>query len=454
MAIPCAVLMCHAPIVIPQIAGSRARDCAKTTQAMSEVARRLVAHAPDVVVIISPHTPRDVHRFGVVRDAMLTGDFGQFGAPEVGIRLPGAPAAAETLRRCAARHGIETWSPSGAHLDHGAMVPLHFLVEVGFTGPTLLLALPYPNTGTETHMGRAIAEAASELGQRFAILASGDMSHRLTRDAPAGYHPRAREFDNRFVDLITRGDFKAAAEIDPSLRELAAEDVVDSCVVATAAVGFDPQGHRVVSYEGPFGVGYLEAVLHEAPPTKRPPSEQSDDGDPPQALLSVARQAIAAHLRHQRTTLPTLGPPWDRPRGVFVTLRTPDGQLRGCIGHLGPTCASLSEEVAQCAISSAIDDSRFEPVTAQELDQLAIEISILAPPEPISGVHELDPMRYGVIVSCHARRGVLLPNIEGINSAEEQVRIATAKAGLSLGDPLRFERFEVLKLAEPVARRT
>jgi len=454
MTISCAALMCHAPIVIPAIGGSRAGECARTTAAMREVAARIVAHAPDVVVLISPHTPRDPLRFGVVHEPWLDGDFGRFGVPEVALRMRGAKQAAERLCEVAARRRLHTWHPSGANLDHGALVPLYFLSEAGYAGPTLLIALPYPDGGLEAEMGHAIAETAGELGQRFVVLASGDMSHRLRPNAPAGYDPRAKRFDARFAELIGRGELLEATRLDGDLRELAAEDVVDSCTVAAAAAGFDATGHRVLAYEGPFGVGYLEALLYDRGlPAARAAATDSGDA-PPRELLDIARGAIEAHLHGRSYAVPHLPAPHDRTRGVFVTLRTPDGALRGCIGHIEPALPTLAEEVASCAVSSALRDTRFAPVGADELDDLRIELSLLSQCEPVTSLAELDPARYGVVVSDGNRRGVLLPDIEGVDSAVEQVRIAAKKAGIDPNRDFDLERFEVMKLRESDAPQT
>ena len=185
--VSCAVLMCHAPIVVPDIAGSRAGLCARTSDAMARAAQRLCRHEPDVLVVISPHAPRDRTRFGVVEDASVTGTFATFGWPEIGVELPGAPEAARVLREVAEAHGIGTRRARGDMLDHGALVPLYFVHAAGFRGRTLVLALPFPGTDGERAMGRAIAAAAVRLGQRFCVLASGDMSHRLSPESPAGW---------------------------------------------------------------------------------------------------------------------------------------------------------------------------------------------------------------------------------------------------------------------------
>lgn len=458
MAIPCAALMCHAPIVIPEIGGERAKQCARTTHAMSATAARLAAHAPDVLVLISPHTPRRRVGFGIVGDDVLSGDFAQFGHRELRVHARGAPAAAAALRRCAQALGQDSWSPSGAQLDHGALVPLHFVVQAGYRGPVLLLALPYAESNSEVAIGQAIAAAALELDQRWAVLASGDMSHRLCEGAPAGFHPAGARFDAAVRELVAAGALGELAAIDPELRELAAEDVVASCVVAAAAVAFDATGCRVLDYEGPFGVGYLEALLHEsAPPTpRRVPGDQHADAQsrPPGALLAIARTAIEAHLHGRAYEPGPLRPPWCDACGVFATLRCAGGELRGCVGHVEPAYRTLADEVASCAVAAATRDSRFPPVQLSELPALRIELSLLGAPEAIADADQLDPARYGVIVAAGARRGVLLPNIDGITSARDQLRIALAKAGLSRDEHVELARFEVLKLREESHGRT
>jgi AmmeMemoRadiSam system protein A len=132
---------------------------------------------------------------------------------------------------------------------------------------------------------------------------------------------------------------------------------------------------------------------------------------------------------------------------VFVTLRESNGQLRGCIGRTHPSEPSLAQEVATAAQSAATSDPRFPPVTRDELGGLSFEVSVLEAPEPAAHLSDLDPDRYGVVVNAEARRGVLLPNVDGVNSAVEQVRIARHKAGIAEGDSVRLERFRVHKVS-------
>jgi AmmeMemoRadiSam system protein A len=441
MSIACAALMCHAPIVIPAIAGADQHGCRRTTQAMQETARALVEHGPALIVLISPHAPRRARSVGMVFDAGLSGDFARFGHAEVALRLHGAPAQAERIARHAQAEHVATHAFSGADLDHGSMVPLFFLHEAGYRGRVLLVSLPYPGSDLEARFGRAVAAAALESEERWAVLASGDMSHRLSRSAPAGFEPRAREFDRSFVRALDRGDLRAAISPDPELIELAAEDVVQSTAVAAAAVRYRAEGTRVIAYEAPFGVGYLEALLFSQP------AREQDSSTPPYVLIQIALDAIAHALADVPFTAPALEPRWQAPRAVFVTLRAADGELRGCIGRTEPRHATLAAEVADCAVGAATRDCRMARVRIEELAALQVEISILHGLQLVRDPAELDPARYGIVVQHGSKRGVLLPDVEGIERASEQLQVALRKAGIEEGAPYRVQRFAVNKVS-------
>jgi AmmeMemoRadiSam system protein A len=161
-------------------------------------------------------------------------------------------------------------------------------------------------------------------------------------------------------------------------------------------------------------------------------------------LLHVARLAIEAHLDGRKYPLPTLPAPWDEARPVFVTLRSASGALRGCIGHLAASRASLAEEIALDAVLAATKDPRFSPVSTDELPELSVSISILGPAEPIPDSSLLDPRIYGVIVSSGQDRGVLLPDIDGIDTVEQQMRIARRKANIEDHASVSLARFKVI----------
>jgi len=263
-AIQFAVLMPHAPVLVQAVGRERIDKVAGSVAAMRRAATRLVSTESQALVLVSPHSPRKSDSFGIWGGEMLHGTLAAFGAVEAQIELPADGQLAERIVREASVRGIGTWEIDEFQLDHGATVPLWFIVEAGWKGPTVVVSLNHPGQPGAAGFGLAIASAASALDRRIALVASGDMSHRLTRCAPAGYEPRAAEFDRWLIETIRRGDYRALLEVDLELERLAGEDALDSVLLAADATGFDATGHEVLSYEGPFGVGYGVAILHDS----------------------------------------------------------------------------------------------------------------------------------------------------------------------------------------------
>ncbi len=167
-------------------------------------------------------------------------------------------------------------------------------------------------------------------------------------------------------------------------------------------------------------------------------------GQPVHPLIQLAITAIREYLEKGEIIDPpdNLTPEGRERRGVFVSLKE-KGRLRGCIGTYEPATSCVAEEVILNAISAATRDPRFMPVTPSDLKEIDISVDVLNPPEPIHSIHELDPKRYGVIVKSRGRCGLLLPDIEGVDTAEEQVEIAKGKAGIGPAETVELFRFEV-----------
>jgi AmmeMemoRadiSam system protein A len=171
-------------------------------------------------------------------------------------------------------------------------------------------------------------------------------------------------------------------------------------------------------------------------------------------VLALARDAVE---RYVRSGLVAERPPdapeaLSRPSGVFVTLRV-RGRLRGCVGTLAPARADAAAEIVACAIAAASTDPRFPPVRPDELTDLHYEVDVVGFVETVAGPGELDPKVYGVLVEAEGRRGVLLPDLEGVESVERQIEIARAKAGLAADVVVRLSRFRVHRFVEPFGSR-
>jgi AmmeMemoRadiSam system protein A len=164
-------------------------------------------------------------------------------------------------------------------------------------------------------------------------------------------------------------------------------------------------------------------------------------------LVELAKETIESYVREKRTIKPPEEPmPEMQGRaGTFVSLHDSRGNLRGCIGTIEPQQPTVAQEVIQNAISAATRDPRFPPVQPEELEDLDVKVDVLTEPELIDSLDQLDPKRYGVIVESESgwRRGLLLPDLEGVDTVEYQVDIAMRKAGIHPGDPMQLHRFEV-----------
>jgi AmmeMemoRadiSam system protein A len=163
--------------------------------------------------------------------------------------------------------------------------------------------------------------------------------------------------------------------------------------------------------------------------------------------VQLARKTIETYVREGRVIKQPeeLTPEMQQQAGTFVSLHSPDGELRGCIGTIEPTQDNVALEVIQNAISAATRDPRFPPVRPEELDGLDVKVDVLMPPEPVESLDQLDPKRYGVIVESATdwRRGLLLPDLEGVDTVEYQVDIARRKAFIGPHEPVKLYRFEV-----------
>jgi len=163
------------------------------------------------------------------------------------------------------------------------------------------------------------------------------------------------------------------------------------------------------------------------------------------AYVKLARETIENYIKQGKIITPPLGLPEEminQKAGVFVSLKK-FGDLRGCIGTFMPTQENITQEIIKNAISAAVDDPRFSPVNTFELENLSISVDVLSAPEEVKDISQLDPKKYGVIVSSGYKKGLLLPDLEGVDTAEYQIDIAKRKAGIYPGEKVKLYRFEV-----------
>lgn len=428
--------------MVPEVGRESIAGVVDSIDAMSELTTRLIDSGAESVILISPHAPLEADAFVAYEGPQVFGDFSHFNAPDTYFSLPVDEELLAAIREVAAtkQFGLTTL---GTHdLDHGTAVPLYFLLRNGWRGKVVTLGFSFLSNDDHVRFGSCIRSAVDQVGRRVAFIASGDLSHRLKPQAPAGYNPDAHIFDEQVVDALRSNDPQRIVNIDYNLRRLAGECGFRSMLVAIGASSELPPSCDVLSYEAPFGVGYLVAQI----------TNQAAGADGREiSLPALARDAVETFVRSEevlsppqsvQTLLTTRAP-------CFVSLKTLNGELRGCIGTIEASRDTLAEEIIANAISAATNDPRFEPVRPDELSNLRYSVDVLFPPEE-AVIGDLDPSAYGVIVEDKSggRRGLLLPDIPGIDNAEQQVEIAARKAGIARDEPVRLYRFKVERFRE------
>ena len=455
-----AIITPHPPVLLPEVGGGREREIAATDRAMRTAAETVAAWQPDVIIISSPHTILYRDYFHIAPGDGAVGDMGRFGAPEVRIQASYDTLLREEIIRRAEAEGLHagTLGQRDPELDHGVLIPLYYLRKAGVRCPIVRMGLSGFSPLDHYRLGKCVQDAVNALGRRAVFLASGDLSHKLKADGPYGYAPEGPQFDDAVTRTMASGDFLEFLTIDPALCERAAECGLRSFQMMAGALDGLAVEPQLLSHEGTFGVGYAIALF---PVTGRNDSRcyekdyllakndrlatRKANEDP---WVKLARRSLETYVKTSQrlTSLPEDLPTemTTQQAGAFVSLHK-NGQLRGCIGTIAPTCENLAWEIVQNAISACSRDPRFSPVRPNELDELEYSVDVLGAPEPVDSPAALDPKTYGVIVSCGGRRGLLLPDLDGVDSVEAQLSIALQKGGIRENEPYKIERFKVVR---------
>lgn len=438
----------HPPIMVPEVGRESIKDVGSSIEAMRTFTERLVASGAKTVVLITPHAPLEADAFVTYGGNVVSADFGNFGSPETSFELSVDQELLDQLATSAAESNYKLKILSSRDIDHGSAVPLYFLLKNGWEGKVVILGYSFLSNYDHLKFGETIRKAVDQARRPVAFVASGDLSHRLKPGAPAGYKASAHIFDEEVVAALEANDPQRIVNIDPAVRKVAGECGYRSMLTLIGATNSLPQSCEVLSYEGPFGVGYLVAQVTVEPAPAL--SEAEDEEGLSIEITSLARESVESFIRNGHYPRVPAVSAWLREPGpCFVSIRTSGGELRGCIGTIEATRDSLAEEISANAVRAATHDPRFPPIDASELEGLRYSVDVLLPAEPAT-LEELDPAVYGVIVQEveGSKRGLLLPDIAGVSKAEQQVEIAASKGGIATGTALELFRFKVQRFRE------
>ncbi len=317
--------------------------------------------------------------------------------------------------------------PKAHQHEHSIEVQIPFLQYFKKDIKFVPIMLTYASGATYKEIGKELAQAIKESGKEVVIIASSDMTHYEPQEVAKSKDTQAIE---AILDLNADELLKRVEELNISMCGYA-----PTTALITAAKGLGATRAELVRYQtsgdviGDYStvVGYAGILIKEMSP-----------------LVKLAKQTVEAHVKGGDITQQPekLTPEMKKKAGVFVSLHKL-GQLRGCIGTFEPSKDNVAKEIIANAINSATRDPRFQPVAPNELKDLTYNVDVLTKPEPIESEDQLDPKKYGIIVEAGLRQGLLLPDLEGVDSVDYQIDICRQKAGIMPDEPIKLYRFEV-----------
>lgn len=459
MSVLAAVAVPHPPLIIPQVGMGREKQIQATVDSYNKVMEFIASLKPETVVIASPHMETYADYIHVASGQGASGSFAQFGASDVRIEASYDEGFIDEL--CDEFNAKNLSAGKLGHkmseLDHATMIPMWFLNKYLSSYKVVRIGISGLDICDHYRVGKAVSDVASRLKRKVVFIGSGDLSHRLLVDGPYGFNENGPVFDRSIADSFKKADFNHLLSIPSPVCDGAGECGFRPFVMMAGALDRKSINGELLSYEGPFGVGYAVARFSVTgddnnnnyldkflDSVKKNNDKSKANGD---EYTSLARASMEHYVKTQSMLERPDNLPSDlikKKAAVFVSLKK-FGALRGCIGSLAPTCDCVADEIIRFAVNACSHDPRFEPVREDELPYITVSVDVLTSPEKISSTDELDPKKYGVIVRSGYKSGVLLPDLEGVDTPQEQIRICRRKGGIADDESVELERFEVIR---------
>ncbi len=431
MSIVGAFVVPHPPLIVPEVGRGDEKKIENTIKSYEMVAEEIGKLKPDTIVISSPHAPLYSDCFYLPKGDYFDGSFERFGASKIRFHEEYDKELIDEIDKISLERKIPVYREEISNSrDHGTMVPLYFIKKHISNPKIVVVGLTGISLEKNKEMGIVIKDAIEKLNKRVVYVASGDLSHKLQDYGPYGFEKDGPVYDTRIIVDLKTANFDNLLKYDLDFLDRVAECGHRSFIIMSGALDKVDVKPRFYSHEDVTGVGYGICSYY-----------------PVDKYVKLARDTINLYVKEKRI----IDVPDDLPsemlnerKACFVSIHK-NGDLRGCIGTILPVRDSLAEEIIDNAISACTNDYRFDPVTPDELDSLEINVDVLTIPEEVEDRSTLDCKKYGVIVRNGFRKGVLLPDIDGVDTVEDQIRIALSKAGINRDEEYKIERFEVIR---------
>jgi AmmeMemoRadiSam system protein A len=460
------VYMPHPPVAIPEVGRGQEEKIKETIEGFYRGAKEIASWKPDILVIVSPHGNSFKDALSIIDVEELTGSLTQFG-----YREKFKKKVFQDIKKELQVEWLKKGTPHvfigeleakqyrlKLELDHGALVPLYYIDKEYLDYEVIHITPGFINALDLYSAGSIFSQVMENIDKTYAVIASADLSHCLKDSGPYEYHPDGVEFDRLVRQYFSENKPEKIFSIPKKTIKNAGQCGYNSYAFALGISDAYQTEIEIFSYEGSFGVGYLNAVERIIGVSKHPRLDKINNEikanyhervKSEDAYVQLARKVIEQHIKEKkRIKWADMKEGFDDQfikevtsisRGAFVTIEK-DGELRGCIGTTEPTKDCLAEEIIANAISAATRDPRFPKINEKELEHLEVKVDVLGELEKIDSKDQLDIKKYGVVVKKGVRKGLLLPDLDGVKDINHQIEIARQKAGL-----LDYEKYELYR---------
>ena len=457
MSIVSSYMVPHPPLIVSEVGEGKESEVLATIRSYEKIAQDIAKIKPDTIIISSPHAPLYSDYFYLASGNRLEGSFDKFSAPEVSFSEINDVSLVEKIEELAKMDNFPAGRVKEDELDHGVMVPLYFIRKYLSDFKIIVVGLSFLPLIDNYKMGMLISKAVDALDRRAVFVASGDLSHKLQDYGPYGFVKEGPMYDEKIMNIMKNADFDKLINFDSVLMDKASECGHRSFLIMAGALDGKKVIPKMFSHQDITGVGYGICSYHVngkdnnrcfyqsyLDTLKKKIKKEENDSS---IYVKLARNTIIEYIKnHKVVEVPDNLPEelLNKQSGVFVSIHK-FGSLRGCIGTFLPTTDNIASEIIRNAISAATNDYRFPPIVVDELEWLEINVDVLSEPKPVTNMNILDPKKYGVIVRNEEKSGLLLPDLDGVDTVEEQLKIAKKKAGILDSDEYEIEYFEVTR---------
>lgn len=426
-----AYIVPNSPLLLPMIHEEVHDQLQATVHAYHQAAKEIGAYHPDTIVIISTKAPGYKDYIHIAPGEQAVGNFAKYGHSEYAIAVEYDTVLVNQICSLAKRNHIPAGKrgDNAATLDSGTMVPLFFINQYINSYRVVRISISEVDQDQLDRLGQCISAAAEDMDRRIVVIVSGELSKRLNSDSPYGYAKEAAVFDQFILSSVKDNDLEAWNHVNSDIGKASAQTILPALQIFKGAISDTLFRSALLSYEGPFGIGWMVAAFH------------NKDQNP---YCALARNALLYYWENGKsmTKLPKIDAQLKRRGGVIISLYL-HNELYGYAGSIHPMYPTIAQEIVHNAVTAGFRNSQKEPLTKAQLMRCDIRIYILSEYEPIFFIEDVNVKYDGLIVTGNQKQGVIFPNSAKVQTPQQLLDAALKKGGIDADEYYTIERFHL-----------